>query len=314
MLAGACVATAIASQAQTPPVFTGGVDLIKVAVTVTDRGFRFVPGLRQEDFVLYDDLKPQQIATFSSERAPVSLGALFDASRSMTASKMASARAALTTFFNLLGPDDELFVAQFCEAMRLLPGWTTDRALLQQAMLKLRGGAFTALFDSMNEAMRVAASGKHPRKALLLITDGDDTFSISSAREVRSALRGYDVMVYTLRGVQERPKNTPEGQGRHAEGPDRRHGWTHRALMATRTSKRRSNAWPTSSGSGTAACRYPPPAGPAKKWRDIKVRGAEAEAVDRKRGRGTCRSEGRTIVASTDFRSVTELKLGSAKY
>src|SRR5262249_40356352 len=120
---------------------------------------------------------------------------------------MASARAALTTFFNLLGPDDEFFFAEFSEAMRLLQPWTTDRTLLQQAMLRVRGGAFTSLFDSMNEAIRVAVSGKNSRKALLLITDGADTFSISSARSVRSALHGYDVMVYAL-GVQEAAKGS----------------------------------------------------------------------------------------------------------
>lgn len=268
-LVGAFVAAAIASQAQTPPVFTGGVDLIKVAVTVTDREYRFIPGLRQEDFVVYDDGKPQQIATFSSERAPVSLGVLFDASRSMTAAKLASARAALTTFFNLLGPEDELFFAEFSEAMRLLQGWTTDRAVLQQAMLRVRGGAFTSLFDSMKEALRVAVSGKHTRKALLLITDGDDTFSIASAREVRSALSGYDVMVYAL-GVQEAAKGSPKVKEGTLRGLTDDTGGRTEVVSGYENLEETVKRLADELGQ-QYVLSYPPPAGPAKKWHDIKV-------------------------------------------
>ena len=63
--------------------FKSGVELINVTATVPDDGGRFVPGLRQEDFVVYEDNEPQTVTHFSSDRVPVSLGVLLDTSQSM---------------------------------------------------------------------------------------------------------------------------------------------------------------------------------------------------------------------------------------
>ncbi|HEX5110301.1 MAG TPA: VWA domain-containing protein [Vicinamibacterales bacterium] len=268
-LAAPVAAAALAAQTQKPPVFTGGVDLIKVSVTVTDRERRFVPGLRKEDFVLSDDGRPQEIATFSSERAPVSLGVMFDSSRSMTPAKMASARSALTTFFNLLGREDELFFAEFSEGMRLLQGWTSDRALLQQAMLRVRGGSFTALYDCVKEALRTAVTGMHTRKALLLITDGDDTFSISSARAVRGELRGYDVMVYAL-GVQETAKGSKKVKEGTLRGLTDDTGGRTEVVNGFEALDETVKRLADELGQ-QYVLSYPPPAGPSRKWHDIKV-------------------------------------------
>src|SRR5262245_31473289 len=94
--------------------FRSGVDLINVTATVTDDDGRFVRGLRQADFKVYDDGVRQDISYFSNERVPVSLGILLDASGSMTREKMSAARTAIDRFiYDLLGPEDELFFAQF---------------------------------------------------------------------------------------------------------------------------------------------------------------------------------------------------------
>src|SRR5688572_18170529 len=94
--------------------FKSGVELVNVTATVTDANGRFVPGLRQEDFLVYEDNEPQQVTHFSSERVPVSLGITLDTSSSMIGEKMESARSALDRFlYDLLDPQDEIFLQQF---------------------------------------------------------------------------------------------------------------------------------------------------------------------------------------------------------
>ena len=73
--------------------FKSGVELVNVNITVTDRTGRFVEGLRQEDFIVYDDNKEQEITHFTAERVPVSLGVALDTSGSMVGEKIESARA-----------------------------------------------------------------------------------------------------------------------------------------------------------------------------------------------------------------------------
>ena len=78
--------------------FKSGVELINVTATVTDRNGRFVPGLRQEDFTIYEDNVRQDISHFSNERVPVSLGLVLDTSGSMAGEKIDKALAAIDRF------------------------------------------------------------------------------------------------------------------------------------------------------------------------------------------------------------------------
>ena len=75
--------------------FRSGVELVNVTATVTDRSGRFVSGLQQSDFVVYEDDQPVEITHFTAERVPVSLGIVLDTSGSMAGRKMAAARAAV---------------------------------------------------------------------------------------------------------------------------------------------------------------------------------------------------------------------------
>jgi Mg-chelatase subunit ChlD len=84
-----------ASQNQNAFKFKSGVELVNVTATVSDASGRFVSGLRQDDFVVYEDEQPQQVTHFSSERVPVSLGIVLDTSGSMAGEKIESARSAL---------------------------------------------------------------------------------------------------------------------------------------------------------------------------------------------------------------------------
>jgi hypothetical protein len=94
--------------------FRTGVELINVTATVTDHSGRFVPGLQQSDFVVYEDDRPVEVTHFSAERVPVSLGIVLDTSGSMAGDKLANALGAIERFLDrLLNPDDEIFVYGF---------------------------------------------------------------------------------------------------------------------------------------------------------------------------------------------------------
>lgn len=178
--------------------FRSGVELINVTATVTDEDGRFVSGLRKEDFRVFDDNERVEVSHFSNERVPVSLGIVLDTSGSMTPDKMSSARGAIERFITLLGPEDEMFLARFANVPELVQPWTKDRRLLGRALDSLYAGGGTALYDGIADALPVAQSGKNRKKALVVISDGNDTSSATSPRELKEMIRQSEVMVYAL--------------------------------------------------------------------------------------------------------------------
>jgi len=179
--------------------FRSGVDLINVSVTVTDSSGRFVPGLTQDDFVVYEDDVRQAITHFSSARVPVSLGLVLDTSGSMAGEKFERAQAALDRFlYDLLGPEDEVFLYQFNNAPALEQGWTTDRGRLSRALRRIvpRGG--TAMYDAVARAIGLAERGRHRKKALVVISDGNDTSSETTIGDLREQIRRSELLVYAI--------------------------------------------------------------------------------------------------------------------
>ena len=214
------LAAAPAPMGQQPEgVFKGSVDLVRVTATVTDRDGRFVSGLRKEDFAIFEDGVRQEISQFSSERAPVSLGILLDASGSMTAEKMDAARDAINRFiFELLDKDDELFFVEFASTPALTQDWTTDRQLISRAVRDVRATGNTALYDAIATAIPKAATGMHRKKALLVISDGNDSHSRTTIDVLRQAIRESEVLVYAL-GIDSTARPEPRSQPRRLPVP-----------------------------------------------------------------------------------------------
>src|SRR5437762_7601738 len=119
--------------------FKSGVELINVTATVSDASGRFVSGLRQDDFVVYEDDQPVGVTHFSAEHVAVSLGIALDTSGSMAGSKIQEAQDALDRFlYDLLDKNDEIFLYRFSNYPVLLQDWTKDRQLLSRALGRIR--------------------------------------------------------------------------------------------------------------------------------------------------------------------------------
>lgn len=191
--------------------FRSGVELVNVTATVTDDRGRFVSTLTKDDFTLFEDGAPQEITHFSNERVPVSLGILLDSSGSMTSDKMAFARAAIDRFvFELLGAEDELFFVEFANAPRITQHWTTDRRAISRAVSRVNPAGGTAIYDAVAEAIPFAEAGQNRKKALLVISDGNDTNSTIGVGELRQLIRESEVLVYAL-GVDGTSRNNNNG-------------------------------------------------------------------------------------------------------
>jgi Ca-activated chloride channel homolog len=179
--------------------FKSGVELINVTATVSDANGRFVPGLRQEDFVVYEDDAPVTVTHFSAERVPVSLGIALDTSGSMAGSKIQEARAALDRLlYDLLDKQDEIFLYRFSNMPVLLQPWTRDRQQLARALGRIEPNGGTAMYDAVAESIPLTLQGQNRKKALLVISDGNDTASATTVRELKAQIRETETLVYAI--------------------------------------------------------------------------------------------------------------------
>jgi len=179
--------------------FRTSAQLVNVTVTVTDQNGRFVPGLRKEDFEVYEDGKPVAITHFDNERVPVSLGLVMDTSGSMAGEKMVAAKSAVERFlYALLDRNDEVFLYQFESQATLVQDWTTDRRTVSRALDRIQARGGTAMYDAAAEAVPMAQSGSQRKKAVVIISDGNDTSSRIDVTSVQQLIRETEVLVYAI--------------------------------------------------------------------------------------------------------------------
>jgi len=173
-------------------------DLITLTVTVTDTYGRYVSGLSQKAFSVFDDKQPQEITFFSDDDAPVSVGVIFDVSGSMSGDKIKRARDALAKFIQTSHNSDEYFLIAFNSRAQLLLDKTRngDSVLDKLSFVQTRNQ--TALYDACYLGVEKVQRGAHPKRALLLISDGQDNNSRYTFNEVRRLLKESDVVLYSI--------------------------------------------------------------------------------------------------------------------
>lgn len=178
------------------------VDLVLVPVTITDPMNRLVTGLEKENFQLFEGSSPQQIRSFSSEDAPVSLGVIFDSSGSMS-SKMDRAKEAVIEFFKTANPQDEFFMITFNDEPDEITDFTSSVDEIQNKLVFAVPRRRTALLDAIYMGISKMRQAKYPKKALLIISDGGDNHSRYTENEIKSLVKEADVMIYAI-GIYDR--------------------------------------------------------------------------------------------------------------
>ena len=173
------------------------VDMVLVPVTITDPLNRFVTGLDRQNFNLFEGKDQQEIKTFSSEDAPVSIGVIFDMSGSMS-SKIERAREAVMEFFKTANPQDEFFMIAFADKPEEISDFTSSVDDIQGRLLYTMPKGRTALLDAIYLGVSKMRQAKYPKKALLIISDGGDNHSRYTEGEIRSLVKEADVLIYAI--------------------------------------------------------------------------------------------------------------------
>jgi VWFA-related protein len=170
---------------------------VVVPVTVLDAKGAPVLGLRRERFRVFEDGVEQTIKSFGQEETPVSIGIVFDSSRSMEP-KMEQAREAIAALFTDAAPEDEFHLVEFNDAPRMMCNLTKDTAEVRRALDAIEARGWTALFDGIFLSAQRMRQAHNPRRALVILSDGADNFSRYQESELRSYLREAGVVVYSI--------------------------------------------------------------------------------------------------------------------
>jgi len=186
-------------------------NLVLVPVAVCDPMNRPVTGLEKENFKLLEDKVEQIITHFAMDDEPVAVGLVFDVSGSM-GSKLRMSRMAATQFFRTANQDDEFFLVEFSDQVKMVVPLTKYVEEIQNQLTFAQSKGRTALLDGIMLAMHEMKKSKKNRKALLIISDGGDNSSRYSEAEVRRLVRENDVLIYAI-GVFE----PSSGRGRTPE-------------------------------------------------------------------------------------------------
>ncbi|PYS42695.1 MAG: VWA domain-containing protein [Acidobacteria bacterium] len=171
---------------------------VQLPISVVDKEGRPVDGLKQENFQIFEDKVQQTIKTFRHEDIPLSLGLVIDNSGSMR-NKRERVNSSALAFVRESNPEDETFIVNFDDSAYLEQEFTSSIGDLIDALDNIDARGETALYDALYlAAEKVTKDGKKDKKALLVITDGEDNASKYGINKVIEALRQAKVTVYTV--------------------------------------------------------------------------------------------------------------------
>ncbi|MEW6128223.1 MAG: VWA domain-containing protein [Acidobacteriota bacterium] len=189
-----------------------GTNLVSMTISVTDPYGRFVTGLSQDNFEIFDEKVKQQIALFTDEDSPVSIGVVYDVSGSMK-ERIARSVRAVKRFIETSHDDDDFFLIGFNDRARLVQDFTTSGDQLVSHLTFVQPKGSTALYDASYLGVEKLAQGRHKKKALLIISDGQDNNSRYTYKELRNRVKEADVQIYAI-GITDPYSDSLAGFGR----------------------------------------------------------------------------------------------------
>jgi VWFA-related protein len=205
VVAIASLLTAVTALAQAPsaPRFRSGVDLVTLDVCVTDREGRVLPGLKAEDFLVFEGRARQQLAFFSAEgQVPLAAVVLIDRSSSMTGPKLERAKTAALSFLSHLRPEDVGAVLAFNRQVTRVVPFGTAASVARPLVNDISADGQTAMFDAMLVALRELQPADRPegprREAILVLSDGEDTASHLDFDDLRREVQRTGALVYSI--------------------------------------------------------------------------------------------------------------------
>lgn len=206
-------AGSLQAQSARVPTFAVGVEVVSLNLVVTDPSGSQVVGLSPDDITLLEDGVPQPISLFAQQEWPIRLQVLIDASGSMGAALPVAKRAAIR-LLRTLRAGDEAEVAQFSRGLQLLQESTADLSALERAVDQVSPQGDTALYNALyvtlkDQKLRVDA-GQLQRRAIVVLSDGEDTASLVEDEQLIELARRAGVAVYTIGLL------TPQSGGRPA--------------------------------------------------------------------------------------------------
>lgn len=203
-----------------PRLFRAVVDVVSLNVTVVDSQNRYITDLNEEDFAVFEDGARQDLTVFNRSSLPIALSLLIDTSASMEA-RMATAQEAAIGFARKLRPQDLAQVVDFDSRVEVLQDFTNDIADVERAIRSTSAGGSTALHNALYISLRELAKVKARsaeevrRRAIVVLSDGEDTSSLVSYEEVLELAKRSEVGIYTIALI---AKDAPQTKGfREAE-------------------------------------------------------------------------------------------------
>ena len=183
--------------------FRSGVDLVSLNVIVTDNRDRFVTGLAQTDFSVFEDGIQQDVSFFAATDVPLDLAILLDVSSSMS-DKLATVQEAAVGFASHLRSGDRVTVVGIKDSARVLHDLDGDIAGARESIRRTTASGGTALYNgiytTIKQMQKVHASdgGEIRRQAIAVLTDGDDTTSLVNFDDVLALAKQAGIAIYTI--------------------------------------------------------------------------------------------------------------------
>jgi Ca-activated chloride channel homolog len=177
--------------------FSVDVQLVQLPVSVLDKDGHPVSGLEKDNFQIFEDGVQQEVTFFKHEDIPLSVGLVIDNSGSMH-NKRERVNSAALSFAKESNPDDETFIVNFDDAVYLEQDFTSNIADLVAALSHLDTRGQTALYDALYLSADHLNNGKKDKKALLLISDGEDNASKFGLDRVLAKMRESKIIVYAI--------------------------------------------------------------------------------------------------------------------